>query len=158
QQRACVADEAGLRAGRYLDRPGRLLRGFEADDARRPDVPGAPVGVLLRGEHAGRGAAYLDLRSDQRDHALCDRDREPRLAGRAQPRQVLRPRAERPRWRGDLPAGRRGARARLDAGSRCASLGAADREEARLTTVAGAVRRYLDHLTVERGLAAHTIE
>jgi integrase/recombinase XerD len=27
-----------------------------------------------------------------------------------------------------------------------------------LTTVAAAVRRYLDHLTVERGLAAHTIE
>ena len=28
----------------------------------------------------------------------------------------------------------------------------------RLTTVAAAARRYLDHLTVERGLAAHTIE
>ena len=27
-----------------------------------------------------------------------------------------------------------------------------------LATVAGAIRRYLDHLTVERGLAAHTIE
>ncbi|MGI9007975.1 MAG: site-specific tyrosine recombinase XerD [Streptosporangiaceae bacterium] len=27
-----------------------------------------------------------------------------------------------------------------------------------MTTVAGAIRRYLDHLTVERGLAAHTIE
>ncbi|HEX9030495.1 MAG TPA: site-specific integrase, partial [Streptosporangiaceae bacterium] len=27
-----------------------------------------------------------------------------------------------------------------------------------LTTVAAAIRRYLDHLTVERGLAAHTIE
>jgi integrase/recombinase XerD len=29
---------------------------------------------------------------------------------------------------------------------------------AELTTVAGAVRRYLDHLTVERGLAAHTLQ
>jgi site-specific recombinase XerD len=29
---------------------------------------------------------------------------------------------------------------------------------AQLTTVAGAIRRYLDHLTVERGLAAHTLE
>ncbi|MGN6680234.1 MAG: site-specific integrase, partial [Streptosporangiaceae bacterium] len=27
-----------------------------------------------------------------------------------------------------------------------------------MTTVAAAARRYLDHLTVERGLAAHTIE
>src|SRR5258708_29360758 len=34
----------------------------------------------------------------------------------------------------------------------------ADDRRARLTTVAGAIRRYLDHLTVERGLAAHTIE
>jgi len=29
---------------------------------------------------------------------------------------------------------------------------------AQLTTVASAIRRYLDHLTVERGLAAHTLE
>jgi integrase/recombinase XerD len=29
---------------------------------------------------------------------------------------------------------------------------------AQLTTVAAAIRRYLDHLTVERGLAAHTLE
>jgi len=29
---------------------------------------------------------------------------------------------------------------------------------AQLTTVAGAIRRYLDHLTIERGLAAHTLE
>src|SRR5215475_6945223 len=34
----------------------------------------------------------------------------------------------------------------------------AARRGARLTTVAAAARRYLDHLTVERGLAAHTIE
>jgi integrase/recombinase XerD len=29
---------------------------------------------------------------------------------------------------------------------------------AQLTTVAGAIRRYLDHLTVERGLAVHTLD
>jgi integrase/recombinase XerD len=29
---------------------------------------------------------------------------------------------------------------------------------AQLTTVAGVIRRYLDHLTIERGLAAHTLE
>ena len=35
---------------------------------------------------------------------------------------------------------------------------AAGRRGAELTTVAEAVRRYLDHLLVERGLAAHTLE
>ena len=40
-QRAGLADEAGQRARRHLDRPGRLLRGLPADHARRPDLPGA---------------------------------------------------------------------------------------------------------------------
>jgi len=35
---------------------------------------------------------------------------------------------------------------------------AAGRRGAELTAVAAAIRRYLDHLTVERGLAAHTLE
>jgi integrase/recombinase XerD len=47
-----------------------------------------------------------------------------------------------------VPAGGRGTRAGLDAAGRGTGL----------TTVAGAIRRYLDHLTVERGLAVHTIE
>ena len=51
-----VADEARLGAGRHRRRPGRLLRGHPPDHARRPDVPGARVGLLLRGQHAGRGA------------------------------------------------------------------------------------------------------
>ena len=46
----------------------------------------------------------------------------------------------------------RGARAAADAAVRGAVGGA------QLTTVAAAIRRYLDHLTVERGLAAHTLE
>src|SRR5579875_3109382 len=40
QQRPGVADEAGLGARGHLDRPGRLLRGLPADNARRPDIPG----------------------------------------------------------------------------------------------------------------------
>ena len=44
-------------------RPGRLLRGLPPHDARRPHLPGARLGVLLRGEHAGRGAAHLHLRA-----------------------------------------------------------------------------------------------
>ena len=77
-------DEAGQRAGRHLDRPGRLLRVDPADDARRPDVPGPRLAVLLRGQHAGRGAAHLDLRADQRHAAVRRGDRQPGLArGRA---------------------------------------------------------------------------
>ena len=36
-----VADEAGQRAGRHLDRPGRLLRGLAPDHPRRPGLQGA---------------------------------------------------------------------------------------------------------------------
>ena len=50
-------DEARLGAGRHRRRPGRLLRGHPADHARRPDLPGARVDLLLRGQHARRGAA-----------------------------------------------------------------------------------------------------
>ena len=57
EQRAGLADEAGLGARRHRRRPGRLLRGHPADHARRPDVPGARVGLLLRRQHARRGAA-----------------------------------------------------------------------------------------------------
>ena len=39
------------------DRPGRLLRGLPRHHARRPDLRGARLGVLLRGQHARRGAA-----------------------------------------------------------------------------------------------------
>ena len=55
-QRAGVADEAGLGAGRHRGRPGRLLRGHPRHDALGPDVPGAQLDLLLRGEHARRGA------------------------------------------------------------------------------------------------------
>ena len=37
-QRAGLPDEAGQRAGRHLDRPGRLLRGLAADHPRRPGL------------------------------------------------------------------------------------------------------------------------
>ena len=43
-QRAGVADEAGQRAGRHLDRPGRLLRGL----AGRPRTPTRPTGCTTR--------------------------------------------------------------------------------------------------------------
>ena len=52
-------DEAGQRARRHLDRPGRLLRGLAPDHARRPGLHGAQLRLLLRREHARRGAAHL---------------------------------------------------------------------------------------------------
>ena len=82
-RRAGVPDEARRGAGRHRDRPGRLLRGIAAHHARRPDLPGARHAVLLRGEHAGRGAAHVHLRADQRHAAVRGRDGQPRLARRA---------------------------------------------------------------------------
>ena len=72
--------EARLRARRHRDRPGRLLRGLAADHARRPDLPGARLGLLLRRQHARRRPAHLHLRADQRDAAVRRR-RSPTSAG-----------------------------------------------------------------------------
>ena len=77
-----AADEAGLGAGGHRRRPGRLLRVVPADHALRPDLPGRRLGVLLRGQHAGRGAAHLDVRADQRDHAVRAGAGQPRAARR----------------------------------------------------------------------------
>ena len=49
---------------------GGCFEDTHADHARRPDVRGAQLGLLLRGQHAGRRAEHLDLRADQRDPAL----------------------------------------------------------------------------------------
>ena len=56
-----------------------------------PDLPGARLGLLLRGEHAGRGPAHLHLRPDQRDAAVRGADRQPRLARSAAQRRRARP-------------------------------------------------------------------
>ena len=61
------AHAAGRRDRGHLDRSGRLLRDVARDDALGPDVRGARRGPLLRREHAGRGAAHLDVRAHQRD-------------------------------------------------------------------------------------------
>ena len=64
------ADAARVGAGRHLGRPGRLLRVDPPDHALEPDLRGARVGLLLRGQHARRGAAHLDPRAGQRHAAL----------------------------------------------------------------------------------------
>ena len=75
--------EGGLGARRHLDRPGRLLRDQQGHDARRPDLRRGRRDPLLRGEHAGRGAAHLDVRAQQRHPALRAQARRPRLEGGA---------------------------------------------------------------------------
>ena len=76
----CRTHETGRGTGGHRDRPGRLLRGLAADHPRRPDLRGARHGVLLRGEHAQRGAEDVDVRADQRDDAVCAQARRPGLA------------------------------------------------------------------------------
>ena len=49
---------------------GGCFEDTRPDDARRPDLPGARLGLLLRGQHAGRRPQHLDARADQRDAAL----------------------------------------------------------------------------------------
>ena len=49
---------------------GGCFEDTHADHARRPDVRGPQLDLLLRREHAGRGAQHLDVRPHQRDAAL----------------------------------------------------------------------------------------
>ena len=65
--RAGEADEAGLGDRRRGDRPGRLLRDVAADDARRSDLCRRRRHPLLRGQHARRRAAHVDVRAQQCD-------------------------------------------------------------------------------------------
>src|SRR4029077_7495341 len=96
----------------------------------------------------GSGAAHLHVCADQRHTALRARAGQPGLAGGAAGRSRARGRAATLRGPADLPAGR----------GRPSAAGHPGQRGAQLTTLAGAVDRYLDHLTVERGLAAHTLQ
>ena len=49
---------------------GGCFEDSRPDHPRRPDLRGARHGVLLRGEHAQRGAQDVDVRADQRDDAV----------------------------------------------------------------------------------------
>ena len=118
ERRARRPDASGLGAGRHRRRPGRVLRVHPAHDARRPHLRRPRVGVLLRGEHAGRRPGDLDARADQRDPAVPHPARDARLAGRAGRRPRARGRPDdarrRPVQRGGgarprAPGGRPGA-------------------------------------------------
>ena len=106
---------------------------------------------------------HVDLRAHQRDPAVRRRAGRQGLAAGAARRPLARARPQHPRRRADLRAGRataheprryrqprRGARLRLMA-RRPPS------RTSRAPTMVRAVRTYLDHLAVERGLAANTL-
>ena len=59
---------------------GGCFEDSPADHARRPGLQGARPRLLLRGQHARRGAEHLDVRADQRDPAVRAGAGEPRLA------------------------------------------------------------------------------
>jgi hypothetical protein len=61
---------AGLGDRRRIDRSGRLRRDRAPDHARQPDVPRPRRHPLRRREHAGRGAADVDVRAHQRDDPI----------------------------------------------------------------------------------------
>ena len=75
------SDAAGLGRGRRRDRPGRLLRDLASDHARRPDVRRRRRRPLLRRQHAGRRAAHVDVRAQQRDAAVRARARRRKAGG-----------------------------------------------------------------------------
>ena len=62
--------EGRLRDRRCRRGPGRLCRDVQADDALRSDVCRGRRAALLRGEHARRGSAHVNVRTDQRHDAV----------------------------------------------------------------------------------------
>ena len=88
---------------------------FEDTHATTHADPTYPVHdsiVLLRGEHARRGAEHLHLRADQRDHAVRRRAGRQGLAAGLPRRPQPRPRPQHPRRPADQRARRRGRRHR----------------------------------------------
>ena len=78
QARDARDDEGELGLRRRRDRPGRLRRDLEADDARRPGLHRRRRHPLLRREHARCGSDHVDARADERDAAVCGAARRPR--------------------------------------------------------------------------------
>ena len=136
---------------------GGCFEDTRPDHARRPDLPGARLGLLLRGQHAGRRPQHLHARADQRDAAVRDgAGQRGHRGGASRGNPALAHGVNVVDGQRRAARGRRGPRH----GRRPAPGGPA----LTLTADVGAgpapervVTGYLDHLTVERGLAANTI-
>jgi alanine dehydrogenase len=130
----------------------------------RPDLRGRRDHALLRGEHAGRGSDHLDLRADQRDHALRDRCSLAKLSTGAALRSAIVAADQRrvssssastsPRASGHLRAGRRGGQRRdSKGGSRLVVGGRDDPQliaEVRAYDLVAEARRARDRLAAAR--------
>ena len=140
---------------------GGCFEDTHADHARRPDVPGAQLDLLLRGEHARRGAEHLDVRPDQRDPALRRGAGRQGLAAGLPRRPQPGAGPQHPRRPAHQRARRRGGRHRRVSPDEVLASAPRPRPAAtrglRPELGRGAVRTYLDHLAVERGLAANTL-
>ena len=113
------ADEARFGRGGCRHRPGRLLRDLARHHPCRADLCGRRCGPLLRGQHAGRGGADLDLRTEQRDPALHPGARRQGLEGRAGRRPASARRPQRIQRQDHLRGSRRGAGLRLPRAGEC---------------------------------------
>ena len=96
---------------------------------------------------------HLDLRAHQRDAALHGRAGRQGLAAGLPRRPEPRARPQHPRRPADQRTGRRGGRA----SRRCPWTAPLPERHGRPDGLVRAVRTYLDHLSVERGLAANTL-
>ena len=105
----------GARGGRCCHRSGRLFRDLSPDHPPAPDLRRMRRGALLRREHAGRSAAHLNLRPQQRNFALRGGARQQGLEARTCGRCRSRCGPQYPRWPSDLRGGSHGARSRLSA-------------------------------------------
>ncbi|CAA9303681.1 MAG: Alanine dehydrogenase, partial [uncultured Frankineae bacterium] len=114
--------EARRGARRHLRRPGRVLRVDASDHPLRPRLRGQRLPVLLRRQHARRGAQHLHLRPHQRHAAVRRRDREPGRTGGRAGRSGPRAGRQHRRRAAGLRAGRRGARPARRAAVRGAGL------------------------------------
>src|SRR5947209_15791639 len=143
-----------------------MLRVQPRHDALQPDVQGQRIGVLLRGKHAGGGAAHVDVRAHQRDAAVCAADRFEGMAGRGTRRRRVGARGQCRRWHGGLRARRASPRPAMAGTRRGAGLTDIRRQDSTSTSASDAapsrdltraLEACLDHPTVERGLARHTL-
>ena len=155
-----AADEAGLGARRHRHRPGWLLRGLAAHHARGPDLRGAQLGLLLRGQHAGGRALHVHVRPDQLHPPVCREAGQPGLARRAPRRPRPRARPQHPRRARHLRARGRGPRDDLDlagGGPLLSQDVTTGPPTARLSPLERDVRGWLDHVRVERGASDNTL-
>ena len=103
-------DEGELGLRRRRDRPGRLRRNVEADDARRSRIHRRRRHPLLRCEHARRRADHVDACAHERDAPVRRTARRSRHTRRGDGESRARTWCEHARRKAHVRSGRGGAR------------------------------------------------